>query len=67
MDIITKIVDAIQSDEIVRDDLSLEIIKEYNSLSTEAKKAVDRIFIHLTGYSLNTLINSEDSKYNPFV
>lgn len=65
--LVDKIADAIESDDEVRSDLSLEIKKEYAAADKATKKAIDRIFIHLCGWSLDTLIHGQENiNYNPF-
>ena len=68
MNIIDKIHCAISLDEDGNDKQAQILEDEYMTATDEAKKAIDRVFIALCGWSLKTLIEGQEATitYNPY-
>jgi hypothetical protein len=68
MNLIDKIHCAISSDEDGTDKQAQILENEYMDATEDQKKAIDRVFIALCGWSLKTLLEGEDAarEYNPY-
>jgi hypothetical protein len=66
MDLVERIVQEIKSDTDDEESRGVKIVWEYQHATDDQRMCVDRIFLQLCGWSLKTLIESqEDLNYNP--
>jgi hypothetical protein len=58
--LIDRIVDAINNDDVSSDKKEIYITDFYNELNSDKKAVVDELMMDLTGWKLETLINNEN-------
>jgi hypothetical protein len=58
--LIDRIVDAINNDDVSSDKKEIYITDFYNELNSDKKAVVDELMMDLTGWRLETLINNEN-------
>jgi hypothetical protein len=67
MNLIEKVFEEISTDEDNSDTQSEIMEREYLEATVNQRKAIDRVFIALCGWSLKTLIEGhETDSYNPY-